>query len=172
MQPVASWADLVTLVALPGPAILDAVRLVQRDTGRPVGALLVAEMSSKGKKEIKNIVLKYELWFYRIDGNKQFCTHFRKLFFSGLQQEVCWADGKVPWRGCRSDRTISSRQQAPWCRPGLTIFMTLTFLLDKLLLVTSNFWDSFFRIRSESFWRYILQYVSHIYTMQKMLTWV
>jgi hypothetical protein len=53
MQPVASWADLVTLVALPGPAILDAVRLVQRDAGRPVGALLVAEMSSKGKKRNK-----------------------------------------------------------------------------------------------------------------------
>jgi orotidine-5'-phosphate decarboxylase len=53
MQPVASWADFVTLVALPGPAILDAVRLVQRDTGRPVGALLVAEMSSKGKKRNK-----------------------------------------------------------------------------------------------------------------------
>ncbi len=54
MQPVASWADLVTLVALPGPAILDAVRQVQRDAGRPVGALLVAEMSSKGKKRKKS----------------------------------------------------------------------------------------------------------------------
>ena len=52
MQPVASWADLVTLVTLPGPAILDAVRLVRRDAGKPIGALLVAQMSSKGEKKI------------------------------------------------------------------------------------------------------------------------
>ena len=51
MQPVASWADLVTLVTLPGPAILDAVRLVRRDAGKPIGALLVAQMSSKGEKK-------------------------------------------------------------------------------------------------------------------------
>lgn len=49
MQPVASWADLVTLVTLPGPAILDAVRLVRHDAGKPIGALIVAQMSSKGE---------------------------------------------------------------------------------------------------------------------------
>ena len=42
----------MTLVTLPGPAILDAVRLVQRDVNGPFGALIVAEMSSKGDQSI------------------------------------------------------------------------------------------------------------------------
>jgi hypothetical protein len=50
MTAVASWADLVTLVTMPGPAILDAVRLVRKETGSQIGALIVAEMSSKGNK--------------------------------------------------------------------------------------------------------------------------
>ena len=42
----------MTLVTLPGPAILDAVRLVQQDVNGPFGALIVAEMSSKGNLKL------------------------------------------------------------------------------------------------------------------------
>jgi hypothetical protein len=34
---------------MPGPAILEAVRMVNNETNASIGALIVAEMSSKGK---------------------------------------------------------------------------------------------------------------------------
>ncbi|CAL8070856.1 unnamed protein product [Calicophoron daubneyi] len=50
---IAGWCDLVTVHCLPGPGVFDALRqinddLLVRDKSRRLGALVVAQMSSKG----------------------------------------------------------------------------------------------------------------------------
>ena len=45
---VAEWADLVTVHAIPGAGILKALREVCQNRPRPLGCVLVAEMSSEG----------------------------------------------------------------------------------------------------------------------------
>ena len=45
---VAEWADLVTVHAIPGAGILQALREACQSRTRPLGCVLVAEMSSEG----------------------------------------------------------------------------------------------------------------------------
>lgn len=45
---ISTWADFVTMVTMPGPAILDALRMVQKEEKVQLGALIVAQMSCKG----------------------------------------------------------------------------------------------------------------------------
>jgi uridine monophosphate synthetase len=45
---IASWADIINAHALPGPGVIDGLRQVCEKSGRTVGLLLVAQMSSKG----------------------------------------------------------------------------------------------------------------------------
>ena len=44
---VAEWADLVTVHAIPGAGILQALREACQSRTRPLGCVLVAEMSSE-----------------------------------------------------------------------------------------------------------------------------
>jgi hypothetical protein len=53
---VSTWANLITLVTMPGPAILDALRMVQQEQNVSVGAVIIAEMSSKGKLNLPIIM--------------------------------------------------------------------------------------------------------------------
>ena len=48
MFAVAEWADLVTVHAIPGAGILQALKEACQSRTRPLGCVLVAEMSSKG----------------------------------------------------------------------------------------------------------------------------
>ena len=68
---------------MPGPGILDALRMVQKEQNSSIGALIVAEMSSKGKicKHGRFHLLCGSISSYSDSNFIRFCAVFAVLLF-------------------------------------------------------------------------------------------